>query len=144
MDTDNGKSLYLLGVSYDTVNGYTYPKIIQTKNDQYRYYIIPFFPMPFIEFGNVQGMITYSKIKGIENGTKRERTYITTENNIREIISKGKNEIELIIYSKAINGINSFIVQSNNFEKDRQYSVQINYKSNNTSGSFSRSVTTKY
>lgn len=168
VDTDNGKSVYLQGVSYDTVNGYTYPKIIQTKNDPYRYYILPFFPMPFIEFGNVQGMITYSKIKGIENGTKRERIYNTTENNIREIISKGKNEIELIIYfidtaeveiqileiesekviasinSKAINGINSFIVQSNNFEKDRQYNVQINYKSKNTSGSFSRSVTTKY
>jgi hypothetical protein len=168
VDTENGKSVFLQGVTYDTLNGYTYPKIIQTKNDSYRYYILPFFPIPFVEFGNVQGMITYSKIKGIENGTKRERTYITTENNIRDIISKGKNEIELNIYfidaveveiqileiesekvvaslkSKAINGLNSFIVQSDNYQKGRQYRVLINYQNDNNSGSFSHSVTTKY
>lgn len=168
VETEKGKDLFLQGVTFDTFNGNTYQKIVQAKSDPYRYYILPFFPMPFVEFGNVQGIITYTKIKGIENGKKRERTYITTENNIRDILSKNKNEVEIIIYfldkvdveieiqdyntdktiattkAKAKKGLNSFIVRSDNFEKDKQYRVQINYKSRNNSGSFSNSVTTKH
>ncbi|RYD75806.1 MAG: hypothetical protein EOP53_15865, partial [Sphingobacteriales bacterium] len=77
---NNGhKEFFLEGVSFDTVGENIYPKIIQIRsNDPYRYFILPFFPMPFIEFGNVQGIITYRKIKGVENGIKRERTYITS------------------------------------------------------------------
>lgn len=168
VETEKGKDLFLQGVTYDTINGNIYPKIVQAKSDPYRYYILPFFPMPFIEFGNVQGIITYSKIKGIEKGKKRERTYIIDENNIREIISKSKNEVEVIIYfidnaeieieiqnfetnkiiastkSKAKKGLNTFVVSSDNFEKEKQYSVHINYKSNDISGSFSDNLTTKY
>jgi hypothetical protein len=168
VETENGKDLFLQGVTVDTINGNSYRKIVQAKSDPYRYYILPFFPMPFIEFGNVQGIITYTKIKGIEKGKKRERTYITNENNIRDIISKKKNEVEVIIYfvdkadveieiqefetdkvigsakSKTKKGLNSFVVRSDNFEKDKQYRVQINYKGKNNSGSFSNSVTTKY
>ena len=74
------------GIDNDTIGTNIYQKIVQAKgNDPYRYYILPFFPMPYIEFGNVQGIITYSKIKGIEKGKKRERTYITDRNNIRGI-----------------------------------------------------------
>lgn len=168
VETEKGKDLFLQGVTFDTINGNTYPKIVQAKSDPYRYYIIPFFPMLFIEFGNVQGIITYMKIKGIEKGKKRERAYITDKSNIREITSKSKKEVEVIIYfvdkaevdieikdfetdkvvgslkTKAKNGINTFIVRSDNFEKDKQYSVQINYKNKDNSGSFSNSVTTKY
>lgn len=168
VDTEKGKDLFLQGVSFDTINGNIYPKIVQAKSDPYRYYILPFFPMPFIEFGNVQGIITYTKIKGIEKGKKRERAYITDENNIRDIISISKNEVEVIIYfvdkaevdieikdfetdkivgnlkTKAKKGLNTFVVRSDNFEKDKQYSVQINYKNKDNSGSFSNSVTTKY
>ena len=46
--------------------------------------------------------------------------------------------------AKAKKGLNSFIVRSDNFEKDKQYRVQINYKGKDNSGSFSNSVTTKY
>jgi hypothetical protein len=168
VETEKGKDLFLQGVTFDTINGNTYPKIVQAKSDPYRYYILPFFPMPFIEFGNVQGIITYTKIKGIEKGKKREREYITDKNNIRDIISKKKNEVEVIMFfvdeaeveieiqdsetdkvlgslkSKAKKGLNSFVVRSDNFEKDKQYTVQINYKNKNNSGSFSNSVTTKY
>lgn len=168
VETENGKDLFLQGVTFDTINGNTYQKIVQAKSDPYRYYILPFFPMPFIEFGNVQGIITYTKIKGIEKGKKRERTYITNETNIRDIISKNKNEVEIIIYfvdnaeveieiqdydtektigttkEVAKKGLNSFIVHSDNFEKDKQYRVQINYKSKDGSGSFSNNVKTKY
>lgn len=98
VETEKGKDLFLQGVTFDTINGNTYPKIVQAKSDPYRYYILPFFPMPFIEFGNVQGIITYTKIKGIEKGKKRERAYITDKNNIRDIISKSKKEVEVIIY----------------------------------------------
>lgn len=167
VETENGKDLFLQGVTFDTINGNTYPKIVQAKSDPYRYYILPFFPMPFIEFGNVQGIITYTKIKGVEKGKKREREYVTDKNNIRDLISKTKNEIEVIIYfvdeaeveieiqdyetdkvignlkTKAKNGLNTFVVRSENFEKDKQYRVQINYKGKNNSGSFSNSVTTK-
>jgi hypothetical protein len=166
--TEQGKELFLQGVTFDTIAGNTYKKIVQAKSDQYRYYILPFFPMPFIEFGNVQGIITYTKIKGIESGTKRERNYITDKTNIRDIISKKLNEIEVMIYfveeaeveiviqdyetdkvignskSKAKKGLNTFVVQSDNFEKNKQYSVQINYEGKENSGSFSNSVTTKY
>ena len=168
VETENGKDLFLQGVTFDTINGNTYQKIVQAKSDPYRYYILPFFPMPFIEFGNVQGTITYTKIKGVEKGKKRERTYITDKNNIRDIISKKRNEVEVIIYfvdeaevvieiqdydtektigtkkTKAKKGLNSFIVQSDNYEKDKQYRVQINYNGKDNSGSFSNNVTTKY
>lgn len=168
VETEKGKELSLQGVTFDTINGNTYPKIVQAKSDPYRYYILPFFPMPFVEFGNVQGIITYTKIKGIEKGKKRERVYITDKNNISDLISKTKTEIEIIMYfvneaeveieiqdyetdkivgslkAKAKKGLNSYIVRSDNFEKDKQYSVQINYKNKENSGSFSNSVTTKY
>lgn len=168
VETEKGKDLFLQGVTFDTIDGNTYPKIVQAKSDPYRYYILPFFPMPFIEFGNVQGIITYTKIKGIEKGKKREREYITDKNNIRDIISKKKNEVEVIIFfvdeaeveieiqdsetdkvigslkSNSKIGLNSYLVRSEKFKKDKQYSVQINYKNKNNSGSFSNSVTTKY
>jgi hypothetical protein len=168
VETEKGKELFLQGVTFDTINGNTYPKIVQAKSDQYRYYILPFFPMPFVEFGNVQGIITYMKIKGIESGTKRERNYITDKTNIRDIISKKRNEVEVVMYfvdeaeveiliqdyesdklignskSRAKKGLNTFVVQSDNFEKNKQYSVQINYEGKDNSGSFSNSVTTKY
>ena len=168
IETEKGKDLFLQGVTFDTINGNTYPIIVQAKSDPYRYYILPFFPMPFIEFGNVQGIITYTKIKGIEKGKKLERTYITNENNIRDIISKSKNEVEVTIYfldkteveieiqdfetdkviasakSKAKKGLNTFVIRSDNFEKGKQYRVQINYKGKGNSGSFSNSVTIKY
>jgi hypothetical protein len=46
--------------------------------------------------------------------------------------------------SKAKKGLNTFVIRSDNFEKDKQYRVQINFKGNDISGSFSNSVTTKY
>lgn len=166
VEAENGKDYFLQGVTIDSIDGNNYSKIVQARTGSYRYYILPFFPMPFIEFGNVQGIITYTKIKGVEKGKKRVRTYITDKVNIRDIISKSKNEIELVIYfiekaeveieiknyeteevlgrlkSKAKKGVNTFIVRSDIFEKDKNYSVFINYKNKNTSGSFSNSVKT--
>ncbi|AMM51408.1 hypothetical protein TH61_09775 [Rufibacter sp. DG15C] len=168
IDTEKGKDLFLQGVTFDTVNGNTYPKIVQSRNDPYRYYLLPFFPMPFIEFGNVQGIVTYSKIKGIEKGKRRERTYITDRNNIRDIANKKKNEVEVLIYfvdeaeveieildpnseqvigrakSKSKKGLNSFVVHSVEIAKNNQYTVQIRYDGKDSSGSFSNSVTIKY
>jgi hypothetical protein len=163
------KKFFLQGVTFDTVGNNIYQKIVQaTSGDPYRYFILPFFPMPFIEFGNVQGIITYSKIKGIEKGIKRERTYITNENNIRDIISKSKNEIEVVMYfvdkadveieiqdfdsnktigqlkSSSKQGLNSFVVHADKLEKDKEYRVQINFKGKNGSGSFSNSVKASY
>lgn len=169
VDNNGNKEFLLQGVTFDTVGNNIYPKIVQAKsNDPYRYFILPFFPMPFIEFGNVQGIITYTKIKGVEKGVKRERTYITSQNNIRDIISKPKNEVEVTIYfidkadveieiqdfdtnkivgelkSSAKQGLNSFTVHTDKLEKGKEYRVQINYKSDKSSGSFSNSVTAKY
>jgi len=168
-DGDRGKEFFMQGVTFDTVGNNIYPKIVQAKSgDPYRYFILPFFPMPFVEFGNVQGIITYSKIKGIEKGIKRERTYITNENNIRDIINTSKTEIEVIMYfvdeanieieiqdfdsnktlgqlkSSAKQGLNSFMVHTDKLEKDKEYRVQINFKAENGSGSFSNSVKAKF
>lgn len=164
IDSEKGKELFLQGVTYDTIDGYTYPKIAFSKNDLYRYYILPFFPLPFIEFGNVQGVITYSKIKGVENGKKRERSFITDDNNIRAINRKKTNEVEVQIYfiepadveieikefetdkiiaylkTKAKKGINTFVIRSKNFKKEKEYRVDISYKNNSGIGSFSNSV----
>ena len=75
-NNNGNKEFFLQGVTFDTVGGNVYQKIVQAKSgDPYRYFILPFFPMSFIEFGNVQGIITYTKIKGIEKGTKREIIY---------------------------------------------------------------------
>ncbi len=157
--------IFLQGVSYDTIEGNTYSKIIIDNSDPYRYFILPFFPVPYIEFGNVQGVITYSKIKGIEKGKKRERTFITHETNIRDIISKSKREVEIIMYfvndadveikindyetnkivgrlkTKVKIGLNSLLVDSRKFESNKQYSVEIDYHDKTGGGgSFSRSV----
>lgn len=165
VDNNGNKEFLLQGVTFDTIGNNIYPKIVQAKsNDPYRYFILPFFPMPFIEFGNVQGIITYTKIKGVEKGTKKEQTYITSENNIRDITSKSKNEVEVIIYfidkadveieiqdfntnktigqlkSSAKQGLNSFIIRADKLEKGKEYRVQINYKGDKSSGSFSNSV----
>ena len=108
------------------------------------------------------------EVAWIEKGTKRERTYITSENNIRDIISKSKSEVEVIIYfvdkaeigieiqdfdtgkilgqlkSSAKQGLNSFSINAKKLEKDKEYRVKINYKGNNGSGSLSNSVKAKY
>jgi len=168
IEQNGQKGFSLQGVSKDTINGFTYEKIIQATPDPYRYFILPFFPMPFVEFGNVQGIITYSKIKGIEKGTKRERTYKTDENNIRDIYSESAQKVVLEIYfidkldieveikdyendkvigsikAKSKKGINSFIVKTEKLEKDKPYSVQINYKGENNSGSFSNGFKSKH
>jgi hypothetical protein len=162
------KSFFLQGVSKDTINGFTYEKIVQATPDPYRYFILPFFPMPFVEFGSVQGIITYSKIKGIEKGTKRIRTYITDKSNIRDIYSISDQKVEVEIYlldkvdieieikdygtdkaigslkTKSKKGINSFIVKTEKLEKGKSYSVQINYKRKNNSGSFSNGFKSKH
>jgi hypothetical protein len=165
----NGQKIFFLqGVSKDTINGYTYEKIVQTTPDPYRYFYLPFFPMPFVEFGNVQGIITFSKIKGIEKGSKRERTYIIDENNIRAIYSVSKEKIELEIYfldkldveieiidyennkvigslkSKSKKGKNSFILKTETLEKGKSYNVEVNYRGDNNSGSFSNGFKSKH
>lgn len=168
IEQNGQKGFSLQGVSKDTINGFTYKKIVQATPDPYRYFILPFFPMPFIEFGNVQGIITYSKIKGIEKGTKRERTYITDKNNIRDIYSISEKKVEIQIYlldkldieieikdyeadkaigslkSKSKKGINTFIIKTDKLKKGKYYSVQINYKGENNSGSFSNGFKSKY
>lgn len=168
IEQNGQKGFSLQGVSKDTINGFTYEKIVQATPDAYRYFILPFFPMPFVEFGNVQGIITYSKIKGIEKGTKRERTYKTDENNIRDIYSVSAQKVELEIYfidkldieieikdyendkvigsikAKSKKGINSFIVKTEKLEKGKSYNVQINYKGENNSGSFSNGFKSKH
>ena len=161
IEQNGQKGFSLQGVSKDTINGFTYEKIIQATPDPYRYYILPFFPMPFVEFGNVQGIITYSKIKGIEKGSKRERSYITDKSNIRDIYSISNNRVEVEIYflekldvvieikdyetdkvmgfldSKSKKGLNSFTLETEKLVKGKPYSVQISYKGENNSGSFS-------
>lgn len=116
----------------------------------------------------MQGIITYSKIKGIEKGTKRERTYITGENNIRDIYSISDKKVELELYfldkldidieikdyendevigslkTKSKKGINSFTVKTEKLEKGKSYSVQINYQGDNNSGSFSNGFKSKH
>ena len=168
IEKNGQKEFFLQGVSKDTINGFTYEKIVQATPDPYRYFILPFFPMPFVEFGNVQVIITYSKIKGIEKGTKRERTYITDATNIRDIYSTSYKKVELEIYfldqldveieikdydndkvigslkTKSKKGINSFTVKTEKLEKGKSYGVQINYKGENNSGSFSNGFKSKH
>ncbi len=161
VEQNGSKGFFLQGVSMDTINGFTYQKIIQATTDPYRYFILPFFPMPFVEFGNVHGIVTYAKIKGIEKGAKSGRTYITDKNNIRDIYSKSDRKVEIKIYllgtldikfkikdyetdemigslrSKSKKGINSFIVKTKKLERGKTYKVEINYKGENESGNFS-------
>ena len=124
--------------------------------------------MTFIEFGNVQGVITYAKINGIEKGVKKERTYITNENNVRDIYSISNNKVKLEMYLlepfdveievkdinkdkllgsfvfKSHEGVNAFILKTKKLEKGNYYRVQINYKKENGSGSFSNGFTSKH
>ena len=168
IEKNGQKEFFLQGVSKDTINGFTYEKIVQATPDPSRYFILPFFPMPFVEFGNVQVIITYSKIKGIEKGTKRERTYITDATNIRDIYSTSYKKVELEIYfldqldveieikdydndkvigslkTNSKKGINSFTVKTEKLEKGKSYGVQINYKGENNSGSFSNGFKSKH
>jgi|TARA_B110000259_G_scaffold135742_1_gene152875 hypothetical protein len=165
----NGRTeFFLQGVSKDTINGLAYDMIVQATAGPYRYFILPFFPMPFIEFGNVQGIITYSKINGIEKGKKRERTYITDKNNIRDIYSIADKRVALEIYflnkidiqieikdyennevigflkTKAKKGINSFTVKTSKLKKGKSYGVSLSYFGNKSSGSFSNGFKSKH
>jgi len=168
IEQNGQKGFFLQGVGKDTINGFIYEKIAQATPDPYRYFILPFFPMPFVEFGNVQGIITYSKIKGIEKGTKRTRTYITDKSNIRDIYSISDQKVDVEIYfldkvdieieikdyktdkaigslkTKSKKGINSFIVKTEKLEKGKAYSVQVNYKGKSNSGSFSNGFKSKH
>jgi hypothetical protein len=166
VDAENKKQFFLQGIDKDTIDNNVYQKIVQVKgNDPYRYYILPFFPMPFIEFGNVQGIITYSKIKGVEKGQKRERTYITDRTNVRNIKCKSETEVEFEIYfkescdltisigdnndigtlkTKAKQGVQMFLVKTQKLTKGETYPVQINYKLDKSSGSFSNSFKATY
>lgn len=166
VEVESKKQLFLQGIDNDTIENNIYQKIVQVKgNDPYRYYILPFFPMPFIEFGNVQGIITYSKIKGIEKGRKREITYITDRTNLRDIKCKTDTEVEFEIYFKdacdltitigenndlgtlttnAKQGVQTFSVKTKKLTKGETYQVQINYKLDNGSGSLSNSFKANY
>ena len=166
VDFENKKEFFLQGIDSDTIGTNIYQKIVQAKsNDPYRYYILPFFPMPYIEFGNVQGIITYSKIKGVEKGKKRERTYITDRTNIRNIKCKTATEVEFEIYfkeacdltisigednnigtliTKAKEGVQTFVVKTKKLTKGETYQVRINYNLDNGSGSFSDNFKANY
>ena len=172
IETQSGPGLFLQGVTFDTVGTYIYPRIVQVKSDEngmpWKTNILPFFPLVFIETGNVEGFITYSKIKGVESGIKRTRTFITDRDNIRAITNKKENEVEIEIYliepadirieirdpesekvlvkqqSKANEGINTFMLSSKKLKSANTYEVQITYQRLNDSGSFSNSVRMKY
>jgi hypothetical protein len=172
IETQNGPGLFLQGVTFDTVGTFIYPKIVQVKSDEngmpWKTNILPFFPLVFIETGNVEGFITYSKINGVESGNKRTRTFITDRDNIREISNKKAIEVNLEIYfiapadirieirdpesekvlvkqqSKANEGINTFVLSSKKLKSANTYEVHITYQRPNGSGSFSNSVRIKY
>jgi hypothetical protein len=172
IETQNGPGLFLQGVTFDTVGTFIYPRIVQVKSDEngmpWKTNILPFFPLVFIETGNVEGFITYSKIKGVESGIKRERTYITDTDNIRKISNKKAFEVNLEIYfiapadirieirdpesekvlvkqqSKANEGINTFVLSSKKIKSANTYEVHITYQRPNGSGSFLNSVRIKY
>jgi hypothetical protein len=165
IEDTTGNNFFLQGIDFDTIGNSTYSRIIQVySNSPYRYYILPFFSMPFIEFGNVQGLITYTKIAEKENGIKRQRAFITDRTNIREIKSLSENEVYFEIFIKescelsitidndeektreykytAAEGIQTFKVKiSKPLTNGKYYQVQINYKTKNSSGSFSNGFT---
>ena len=168
-EIDNEQQFSLQGVDKIDATDNSFYKIIQIKsNDPTSFYILPFFPFPYAEFGIVQGVISYTKIKGIEQGTKRVRTYISDRTNIRDIISKSKNEIEIQIYFTEVSeleiivqdydsekkvgrikgtskiGLNTFSIPCSKLKKDRAYDLQVNYSNNESWGSLSHSVKNKY
>jgi hypothetical protein len=172
LETQNGPGLFLQGVTFDTVGTFIYPRIVQVKSDEngmpWKTNILPFFPLVFIETGNVEGFITYSKINGVESGIKRTRTFITDRDNIREISNNKVFEVNLEIYfiapadirieirdpesekvlvkqqSKANEGINTYVLSSKKIKSANTYEVHITYQRPNSSGSFSNSVRIKY
>ncbi len=63
--------IFLQAITYKKIDNTDFPIITQSYSDSYyRLYIIPFFPTTIIEFGNLEGNITYLKIKGKEYGKK--------------------------------------------------------------------------
>ena len=171
LETQNGPGLFLQGVTFDTVGTFIYTRIVQVKSDEngmpWKTNILPFFPLVFIETGNVEGFITYSKINGVESGNKRTRTFITDRDNIREISNNKSFEVNLEIYfiapadirieirdpesekvlvkqqSKANEGVNTFVLSSKKLKSASTYEVHITYQRPNGSGSFSNSVRMK-
>jgi hypothetical protein len=166
---DNGEENYVFiqGVDYDSIGRSIYPKVIQYySNSPYRYYILPFFPVLFMEFGNVQGIISYSKINGIVNGEKRERTFITDQTNLREINCINESQISVSLFIKqdcelsiSINkdkdnkeifeqrikaGDQILHLKTPHLTRGSYYQVEINYKDDNESGSISNGFTANY
>jgi hypothetical protein len=75
----------------------TYPKIVQAKATHTGIIFCHSFQCLYWIWQCTRNNYLQKKIKGIEKGKKRERAYITDKNNIRNIISKTKNEIEVIV-----------------------------------------------
>lgn len=168
IEQNGEKSFFLQGVSKDTIDGFTYEKIVQATPGSYRYFVLPFFPMPYIEFGNVEGVITYSKIKGVEKGSKRERTYITNKNNVRDLYTVSESEVAIDLYfldpyevsieikdpetdgligelqTTSEKGVNSYKITTEKMQKGKSYSVLVDYKSEGNSGSFSNGFKAKH
>ncbi len=90
---------FLQAYVYDSVGSTPFPKVIQFYSPSpYRNFILPFFPVPFIEFGNVEGLVTYVKQDGKEHGQKKVKTEITDKTHIRRINVLSNKEIELEVF----------------------------------------------
>jgi hypothetical protein len=97
-DSENNY-IYFQAYISDRIGTQDFPKVIQYNSlSPYCYYILPYFPIPYVEAGNVVGKITYVKKNNQEFGRKKERIEKTDSPNIRKIVVLSKSTIELTYY----------------------------------------------
>jgi hypothetical protein len=161
-----GNYFFLQGITNDTIGSNVFPRVVQAySNNPYRISILTYFPMPYFEVGNVEGIITYAKINGKESGRKKERTYITDRTNIRQIKSVSSNKVSITLYvvddsdititlptapkpsySKhhLTAGLHTIVMTTNKLTNRKYYPIEIEYKSTKESGSFSNGFETRF
>jgi hypothetical protein len=91
--------IYFQAHIIDRIGTQDFPRVIQYNSlSRYCYYILPYFPTPYVEAGNVVGKITYVKKNNQEFGVKKVRIEKTDSPNIRKIVVLSNNTIELTYY----------------------------------------------
>lgn len=91
--------IFLQSYVIDEIDGKEFPRIIQYNSlSPYRYYILPYFPVPYFEFGNVEGKITYVRKANNEYGQKKKIVWRTDSNHIRKLNVVTNTKIELKYY----------------------------------------------
>lgn len=159
-------SILLQSVIENKIDGVDFPMITQfNSNSYYTTNILPYFPMEFLEVGNVEGLISYVKINGKEYGQKKERDFKKDVTSIWSINQNAENELKIKVFVKEKSkiiielgkdeslktvfnetldlGEHEIVLKTEKLIPNKYYNLNLNYELKNGSGSIGSGFTAK-